>query len=70
VYIPICSSAVLLETVYTSPGQTWSDEGINELVSFKNKTRLAGDMNAKHPLWKSTFLNISGETLSALFYMK
>jgi hypothetical protein len=47
VCIPIGNSKVLLAAVYKSPGRAWSDADITELLSFKPKTILAGDLNAK-----------------------
>jgi hypothetical protein len=47
--IPIGNSEILLASVYKSPGRVWSDADITELLSFRRKSILAGDMNAKHP---------------------
>jgi exonuclease III len=32
-----------------STGHTWNDAYITELLSFRHKSQLAGDLNAKHP---------------------
>jgi hypothetical protein len=53
VRIPIGNSEILLTAVYKSPGRDWSDADIIELLSFRRKTILAGDHNAKHPFWNS-----------------
>jgi hypothetical protein len=53
--------------VYKSPGRTWSDADIAELLSLRQKCILAGDLNAKHPSWNSTVSNPSGEKLLQLF---
>jgi exonuclease III len=49
VCIPIGNRKVLLAAVYKSPGIAWSDADINELLRFRHKSVLAGDLNAKHP---------------------
>jgi endonuclease/exonuclease/phosphatase family metal-dependent hydrolase len=67
VCIPIGNSEVLLASVYKSPARAWSDADITELLSFRCKSILAGDLNAKHPFWKSAVSNPSGEKLMALF---
>jgi hypothetical protein len=58
---------VLLAAVYKSPGCSWSDIYITELLSFRPKSILAGDLNAKNPFWNSTVLNSSGDKLWHLF---
>jgi hypothetical protein len=40
---------------------------ISELFSFRYRLILAGDLNAKHPLWNSEVSNPSGEKLLDLF---
>jgi hypothetical protein len=67
VYIPIGTKEILLAAVYKSPGRTWSDADIAELLSFKHKCILVGDLNAKHPSWNSAVSNPSGEKLLQLF---
>jgi hypothetical protein len=47
--------------------RVWSDADINELLSFRHKSILAGDLNAKHPFWNSAVSNPSGEELLRLF---
>jgi hypothetical protein len=63
VCIPIGNSEVLLEAVYKSPGRAWSDTDITELLGFRPKPILAGDLNAKNPFWNSAVSNPSGENL-------
>jgi hypothetical protein len=67
VCIPILNSEVLLAAVYKSPGCAWSDADISELLSFRHKTVLAGDLNAKNPFWNSAISKPSGEKLLELF---
>jgi hypothetical protein len=65
--IPIGNREVLLAAVYKSPGRAWNDADINELLSFRHKSILAGDQNAKHPFWNTAVSNPSGEKLLQLF---
>jgi hypothetical protein len=58
---------ILLAAFYKSPGRTWSDADITELLSFRHKCILAGDLNAKHPSWNNAVSNSSGEKLLQLF---
>jgi hypothetical protein len=67
VCIPIGNSEVLLAAVYKSPGHAWSDTDITELLSFRPKSILAGDLNAKNQLWNSAVSNPSGDKLLHLF---
>jgi hypothetical protein len=67
VCIPIGNSEVLLTSLYKSPGHVWSVADITELLSFRRKSILAGDLNAKHPFCNSTVSKPSGEKLMALF---
>jgi exonuclease III len=48
VCIPTGNSEVLLAPVYKSPGRSWSDADFIELLSFRCRSILAGDLNAKH----------------------
>jgi hypothetical protein len=54
----------LLAAVYRSPGQTWTDADITELLNFRDKCILTGDLNSKHPSWNSVVSNPSGEKLA------
>jgi hypothetical protein len=67
VCIPIGNSQVLLAAVYKSPGRSWSDADITELLSFKHKSILAGDLNAKHPFWNSVVSKPLGREFLRLF---
>jgi hypothetical protein len=49
VCIPILNSEVFFAAIYKSPGSACSDADISELLSFRHKSVLAGDLNAKHP---------------------
>jgi hypothetical protein len=64
VCIHIGNREILVAVVYKSPGRTWSDADIAELLSLRHKYILAGDLNAKHPSWNSAVSNPSGEKLS------
>jgi hypothetical protein len=57
----------LLAAVYKSPGSAWSNADITELLSFRRKSILAGDLNGKHPFWNSVVSNPSGRELLRLF---
>jgi exonuclease III len=59
VCIPIGNNEVLLAAVHKSPGHTWNDADIIELLNFRSKSLLAGDLNAKHPFWNSVVSNPS-----------
>jgi hypothetical protein len=67
VCIPIGNSELLLAAVYKSPGKAWRDADIIELLKFRRKSVLAGDLNAKHPFWSSSVSNPSGKKLLDLF---
>jgi hypothetical protein len=58
---------VLLAAVFKSPGRAWSDADITVLLSFRLKSILAGDLNAKNSFWNNTVSNPSGEKLLSLF---
>jgi hypothetical protein len=67
VCIPIGNQEILMAAVYISPGCTWNDADITELLSFRHKCILAGDLNAKHPSWNSAVSNPSGQKLLQLY---
>jgi hypothetical protein len=54
VCIPIGNSELFLAAVYKSLQRLWSDKDITDLLGFRNKSTLAGDLNAKHPVWNSS----------------
>jgi hypothetical protein len=56
-----------LQLIYKSPGQAWSDADITEILCFRPKSILAGDLNAEHPFSNNAVSNSSGEELLALF---
>jgi hypothetical protein len=58
---------MLLAAVDKSPQRLWSDTDITELLCFRNKSILAGDLNTKYPVWNSKISNPSGMKLLALF---
>jgi hypothetical protein len=66
VCIPLGNKEILLAAVYRSPVKDWCDTDINELLSIRNKTVLAGDLNARHPVWNSQISNRSGRRLLKL----
>jgi hypothetical protein len=47
--MPTGNNEVLLATAYKSSGHAWDDADMIELLSFRHKSVLAGDLNAKHP---------------------
>jgi hypothetical protein len=67
VCILIGNTEILLAAVYKSLQRVWSDTDITELLGFRNKSILAGDLNAKHPVWNSRISNPSGQKLLELF---
>jgi exonuclease III len=61
VCIPIGNCELLLAAAYKSPGRAWRDADIIEIISFRNKSVLESDLNAKHPVWNTAASNPSGE---------
>jgi hypothetical protein len=53
VCIPIGNSEVLLAALYKPRARSWSDADGIELLSFRNKSLLSSDLNAKNPVWNS-----------------
>jgi hypothetical protein len=68
VCIPIGSTEIFLAAVYRSPVSDWTDTDIIELLRRKEKIILAGNLNAKHPLWNSRISNKTGTSLLYLQY--
>jgi hypothetical protein len=66
--IPIGNSEVLLAAFCKSPGHTWNDANITELLSFRHKSLLAGYLNVKHPFWNSVVSKPSGVILLNLLH--
>jgi hypothetical protein len=59
-----------LQLFIKSPGTAWNDTDIIVLLSFRIKYILVGDLNAKHPFWRSAFSKPSDEKLlQFLFYV-
>jgi hypothetical protein len=69
VCIPIGNTEMFLAAVHKSPQRLWSDTDITELLSFRNKTILAGDLNTKHPVGNSKISNSSGLKPLELFFI-
>jgi hypothetical protein len=69
VCIPNGNSGVLLAAVSKSTGHAWNDTGISELLSFRHKSLLARDLNAKYPFLNSVVSNPSGVKLLNLLHI-
>jgi hypothetical protein len=67
VSIPIGHNEMLLASVHKSPLRAWRDADITELLNLRTKSILAGDLNAKQPVWNSQVSNFSGLNLLNLF---
>jgi hypothetical protein len=67
VCIPIDYSYILIVALCKSPGRTWIDADITELLSFRHKPIQTSDLNVKHPFWNSVISNLPGEKLFDLF---
>jgi hypothetical protein len=57
---PIGHSELLLASIYKSPLRAWRVGDITEFLNLRTKSILAGDLNAKHPIWNSKVSNPSG----------
>jgi hypothetical protein len=44
--IPIRKSEMVLAALFKPPGHAWNDADITQLLSFRHKSLLAGDLNA------------------------
>jgi hypothetical protein len=60
-------SAYLLQLFIISPGRASSGADVIELLNFRCKFILAGDLNPKHQFWNSKISNPSGEKLLYFF---
>jgi hypothetical protein len=49
IFISIRKAEMFLSFVYKSPQRLWSDTDITDLLGLRNKSILAGDLNAKYP---------------------
>jgi hypothetical protein len=63
VCIPIGNTEMLLAAVYKSPQRLWTDTDITELLGFRNKSILVGDLND----WNTNVSNPSGLKLLEIF---
>jgi hypothetical protein len=68
VCIPTGNSEMLLAAVYNSPGNAWIYADITELLSFRHKSLLAGDLNAKHSLRNRAVFNPLPAKFSVPYY--
>jgi hypothetical protein len=68
VCIPTGNVKILLATVYKSPTPKLNDTDITELLKFRNKSILVGDLKAKYRFWNSTVPNLlwGGGTLVSI----
>jgi hypothetical protein len=53
--------------VFKTPERLCSDTDITQILGIRNKSILAGDLNAKHPVWNSNVSNLSALKLLELF---
>jgi hypothetical protein len=67
VWILIGNTELFLAAVYKSPQRLWRNTNITEPSGFRNKSILAGDLNAKNPVWNSTVSKPSDLKLLELF---
>jgi hypothetical protein len=68
VCVPIGNNEVLLAAVYKSPGHALNDADVTDLLSFRHKSLLTGDLNATHPFWNRVVSNLSGAKLLHLLH--
>jgi hypothetical protein len=57
--VPIANSEVFLAVLYVHLCRAWSDADVINLLNFRNKSLLAGDLNTKNPVWNSQVSNHS-----------
>jgi hypothetical protein len=67
VCISIGNTELLFVAVYKFSQTLWSDTDITELLGFRNKSILADDLNANHPVWNNKVSHPSGLKPSKLF---
>jgi hypothetical protein len=60
VCIPIGNTEILFAAVHKFPQRLWSYTDVTELLVFRNKSILVGDLNKKHPVGNSKISNPSG----------
>jgi hypothetical protein len=56
--IPIGNREILLVAVYKHLHRAWSDADVINLLNLRKKSLLAGDLNAKSPVWNSQVSNL------------
>jgi hypothetical protein len=56
-------SKMFLATLCMSPSSAWIDADITELLTFRHKSLVAEELDAKYPLYNSAASNPSGEKL-------
>jgi hypothetical protein len=54
---------ILLATIHKPPARAWSETVVIELLNFRNKSLMAGDLNAKNPVWNGRVSKLSGDRL-------
>jgi hypothetical protein len=59
VCILIGYSEIPLAAVCKLLGHAWNNADIIKLLSFRHKSLLAGNLNAKHPFWNGVVLSRS-----------
>jgi hypothetical protein len=64
---PIGNTEIVLAVVHLSPQRLWSDTNITELLGFRNKSIMAGNLKAKYPVWDSKTSNNLDFKLLELF---
>jgi hypothetical protein len=57
VCIPIGNREILLAGVYKTPSHAWIDAYLTDVLGFRRKTVMAGDLNAKNQMWNRVVSN-------------
>jgi len=65
--VVIGNREVLLTPVYNSLGRARNDADVTDFLRFRSMSSLAGDMNAKNPVWNSKVSNPLREKLLNIF---
>jgi hypothetical protein len=55
VCLPIGVNEILLATVNKFPGRVWIDADVSELLNFRNKSLVVGDLNTRSPVGNNQF---------------
>jgi hypothetical protein len=69
VCIPNGNSELLCAAVCKSPDHAWNVADIIQLITFRHKKLLSGDLNAKHPFWNGIVSNPSGTKLLNILHI-